>query len=420
MLLPGGEDPGLPSANLASPVDTKEAKYEFEPESEFKIETVQSSLLEQMYDRISVTPMGEHNRNIDLERQPFRFYIDERGKYHVVLPRNLETFADDWMCIVAVACLPLLEANVEVGRDLDPSEIAVNQAWEPYLQGLAAALKLGSKNGIAKRNYSSRFRHAYNWIASQNQFIRENPRFFHTRWNDPKEMLSGRKVWKENPGETKKRWYDLVFRAAQLVKLDDPLKWIAPWNKVQNLFKTKWSFEKGSVFTERERAVMRSSISKDLAAYQDMVRSYKNDITIDMVRDFDAIYERNSRALLEYDTRIASIATQRSTILYSQKMKKKYGRGALTLEDRLNYLDTNDYIAVTNCTGLDCLENRIPFIVRDRNADPSDILGILEGIRSRIPSDAGQLTWDWIDGSINMFIREHRDYLELTESKDSA
>jgi hypothetical protein len=278
------------------------------------------------------------------------------------LPINLEAYADSWVIKVAVACIYHLGLTVIPGRKAREDEIQIVDQWEHYLHGLAAAIKQGSSVSFSK--FSGKFGEGYYWACSQVDDVQQNKEFFRYNWKNPYIALLGKTVWTADAPDWARNWYNLVLQTCKRLKLADPIAFCRSQEELhKNLLRSEFNFEKGAVFTEEERARMADSLHEIRSTYENLKRDLKKP-SMSLIRSWKEQYAEKVKPLLDMDNSLSAIVTERVQLIYSLKQKKKLGKGAFTLGDRLSTLDDGEYIRATNPTGL-MGDPRIPF-----RADP--------------------------------------------------
>jgi len=367
-----------------------------------KTEKVEHDLVKSMFDKISISPTGISEKFSEEIVKNFQVINDPNGKpWKVILPTNLEKFADNWIMLTAVAAIAVLDATIFPGPELE--EITYPKEAAQYFHGISSALKGTFQGGTKYMPCSGSFQQGYRWALSHNDFITKNPRFFRTQWKHPRDLRIGKTVWEFSKNDDLKRWLNLITRACKKIHLLEPEKFAISYNRMkETLFKTTFSFEKGGVFDETERKSMIDSISQELDAYNEWVKSYSN-LTIDMIVNFDNDLKK-FKQLFEYNQHIGIVATQRAQILYSSSMKKKTAKGAWTLDERRSLLNPVEWILSTNRTGLKFGSTKISIIIpKGLNwEDPEVALDGLNSIKDRPELD--DISKDWIDNTTKFLL----------------
>jgi len=373
-------------------------------DEEFKLQVPDLSrdLLEQMMSKCRINPTGSLIGKQDDQLVNWKYWFEDDGRCHVVLPKDLETYADSWPHIVGVIAANLLQATLHLGK---PSEdLGFTSAQDSYLHGIGSALK---QKQIEYQKVSGSYLQGYGWVASHAKVIQDNPEWFRTRWTNPLVFLTGKKVWNQAPGGDKGRWYNLVLRAARMCSLSDPLDWIISYPERKRIFvKESWSFQKGACFTESERKAMEASAQIELVAYQQLCEELKKP-GMDTIESFKTRLDTVSKELRAYDAHVGAIATQRTKYLYSPKLKKLLGKGAWLLSDRLDALSLQDFIECSNATGLlFSSREHIPLRFRDKDMDTFDLLTVVRSQHYKInPKDTlGDEWFTWIEHMLQRMI----------------
>jgi hypothetical protein len=325
-------------------------------ERKFRIREIGSSeILERMYEAIPLRPGYAEAKEIAKREslKPFSFILgDKDRKTTVVLPPNLESYADNWVMLTAVACIKMLDAEILPGDPItDPKEeIKYLSQWEPYLQGLASAIKSG--RSIPFQNLTGKFREGYNWVVSQTEPIQKHPEFFRLSWKTPFFPLLGRDVWVKDAPSWARNWFNLVLQTARRCKPES----LSPFAKSsielkRTLTRHDFNYKKGAVFTEDERSVMARNLQKYQSDYDTAVAKLAN-LTDEVILHWGEIYAQKMKPLLDIDNQLSAICSERAQIIYASKNKRRLGTGAYLLGDRLSVLDPGDLLVATNPTGL--------------------------------------------------------------------
>jgi hypothetical protein len=354
-------------------------------------------------DSIPILPGKGILESEEEKRTPFSYslFTDDNGQeaYTVYLPKNLEQFADNWFVRTAIAATAALHSHYIV-TNVDMEDPGVPVIWDEYFHGIASALKQDSiKNLVC----SGKFKQGYYWVISQTKFVAQHKRFYGKPTRTPQSVLTGKEVWNKIQGGLKGKWYNLVLRAAQHKFCEDPTQFALKFEELKKrLFKTSWSFKNGAVFDEYEIKSMEDFSSQELKEYDSLILEAKH-LSVHFMENFDAKVER-FKNLLDWDSKVSLIGTQRASILYSMKMKKMYKKSAMSLSDRRELLTLSDLLEVTNSTGLLPGTVRIPLHIKG-NLITSDAINLLTRLGSKI-NDQDTLGRGWLDWMLRVFREE--------------
>jgi hypothetical protein len=329
------------------------------------VSNLSQDLLKDIMERCSINPSGGLIGKSEKANTNWKFWIDENdGKYHVYLPKNLESQADNWTVIVGVLAANALNAEVHESQ-FEFEDIGFTEAQNAYLHGIGSALK--QRVNLLKLPVSGGFGAGYGWAIAQCDVVQENKKWFKTKFTSPLVFMTGSKVWNKMPGGDKNRWYSLVKKACETLSLASPIDHIVSREIREKLFrKNRWEFTNGSVFTIHERAAMADSVQNEINAYNSFMDNLANP-DMNFITDFERNERKISEPLKFYDATLKSVASQRAQILYSARMKKLTNRGAYSLEDRLDLLEAHDYMVASNGTGLLLGTKRIPIILNKKD-----------------------------------------------------
>jgi hypothetical protein len=380
-----------PRPDKASTSPKSEQKAESNtPNVNLVVANLSIDLLSRMIEKCTITATGTGSADEKLKHSCWRFWQDDNKKYHVNVPSNLEQLADNWIAILGVIAADRLGAEIHISSD--PMEEILYEGYEQYLHGIGSVLRQGTNVKFQKA--SGKYLQGYGWASSQCEFVQKHKEWFRVNYESPLVFLTGKKVWNKMPGGDKQRWYNLVIRAAQTVKLENPLEFTLSHNELCKVFvKQQWSWHNGAVFTNIEMNEMSSYISQEEKKYNDYINLLKNP-TINLIERFKYELAEISQPVHKYDLIVRNIATKRASVLYSQKMRKRYRKGALSLEERLSLLDASDHIMCTNPTGLLPLMDRHPMMIRS-NKDIESILPVLRKVAHEAESRGDKLSHNW-------------------------
>jgi len=371
------------------------------------ISNLSNDLIQAMMDKCRINPTGSLIGKQDDQLVNWKYWFDDDGRCHVVVPSDLESHADSWPHIVGILAANRLNAMLHVGKPSE--ELGFTVAQDSYLHGIGSCLKQGS---IEYQKVSGAYMQGYGWTLSHTEVVQKFPEWFRTRWTSPLVFLTGKKVWNQAPGGDKGRWYNLVLRAARACTLQDAVQWIISYPERKRIFvKETWSFTKGAVFTENERKAMELSCQNELETYKNLCDELKKP-SMDTIETFKSRLETVSKSLRQYDEHIGAIATQRAKYLYSPKMKKLLGKGAWLLQDRFDALNTIEFIECSNATGLLFHQRtRVPIKIRDRNIDYHELHSLVKNQHYKLdPEDRlGESWFEWIENMLLRYIRSEEE-----------
>jgi virulence-associated protein VapD len=342
-------------------------------ESPFIVKTLSTNVISDIFAQISTKPLGFGAKLEDARSIPFSFYKDSSDNVNICLPMNLETFADSPVLKTVIAAGAALNASFYASKKPIESIKYLSQ-YEQYFLGLAAVFKLKE---VDPQPYTGMFGQGYNWALTQNEFVQKHKKFFKVTWKTPHDALLGRSVWTSNCEPWQRNFYNLVlYTAKHAIKVNRIEKLCKSYQDLKSsLIRTSFNYEKGAVFISEEIATMQDFISHHRDTLKKREKSLKQ-ISPALIEGWDELSEEE-KFLLDYDNAVGAIASQRAMIIYSPKAKKKVGKGAVLLSQRLQVLSLTELIQATNPSGLTG-DNRLVFTCRP-NVDSEELAEEFQG-----------------------------------------
>jgi hypothetical protein len=247
-------------------------------------------------------------------------------------------------------------------------ELKYVRDWEPYLHGVAAALRQSTETGtVLPDGTTGKFHQGFNWAVSKRLAAEVDRDLYRLNYSDLWEALTGNAVWNANAPSWQKNLYQLVILACKNLQIQEKSKFAKSIEQVINAkFVKTFSFESKAVFSDYECSYMSSQVRDDLDNYKEWLSGIRKTwpARADTCLTEYAVY---AKALKGYDSRIGSIATVRANAIFrsTKRGKKDTVPPGLTREARLEYLSFAAWIQATNPTGLglsdDRIETKLPF-----------------------------------------------------------
>jgi hypothetical protein len=314
-----------------------------------------------MYESVTVRP-GLTTDVAKKKLENFSFAFKPGGGYQVVLPTNLEQFADNMLVKVAVTAAVSLDAEILPGDHLD--EFKYVKALEEYAHGLAAALKESKTTGIIGDKTSGLFHQGYRWAVSQTLSRDENKNWFKHNWTTPWKLLQNKEVWIGNAPGYQKRWYNLIKKACEHLNVSTKKDFLIPYQEMMKKMMHSFSWKQGAVFSSSEISKMDYLMRDEFNLYEQFLAHLKVNPQgfLDNAESLDAEYMRLSSDIRAYDKLVGTIASRRAKIIYSQPTKAKKDKTPKPREAWVAELSLYNRITVTNPTGL-LRDERKEFVV---------------------------------------------------------
>lgn len=351
-----GEPSRAPTSTpVNSGVDSSNTNKVYRP----SVVSLDINAIESVYNSISVRP-GLTSDVGKKELTCFQFRTEPDGKITVAIPKNLESFADNWIVKVAVAAGYVVGAQF-VSTINDVTGLDFVKDYKEYLHGVAAALKQSKEEGgVEPDRTSGQFHQGYNWVVSRYLSKLPDKELYRTNYTSLWMALTGSEVWNAQAADWKKALYQLVVLAGQKISVPQPLLFAKSFESVtSSKFTKEWSWQKRALFSDFEIKVMNNFIQKPLDNYNKWLRDAKVRWSKEapmILKEYSGI----SEDLRKYDRQLQGICLVRANNTYrtSQRGKKVKIPPGLTREQRLEYLSLACYIGATNPTGLQN-DNRI-------------------------------------------------------------
>lgn len=373
-----------------------------------RIEHHKINVLEDIFLHIPTAPGRAIAGDVEAKLLPFGFRKGENGQYTVSLPKNLESFTENWVAKVAVACCYQLRANVESSSE-SLKELKYLPDRVEYLHGLSAALKLSCTEGIIEDRTSGLFHQGFRWATAQSLKSTVRKDLYNLSWKDPYYPVTGKEVWTGDAPDHIKRWHALVMEACKTIKVLKPTNFAKSYEILAaSTVKHAFAYEQRSVFSMEEALAMRDYIQPAKLKLDNFLRELQNNRE-HVINNFGPLYSAASKGITEYDAQIAAIAAKRASIIFrtSQKKGQEISRKGLSREDRLSRLGWEQQIAATNPTGL-FGETRSE-ILFTRNLSAGGVLEMLKAWYQRVPNprkDANPLIKNWYQGWVDFLVEE--------------
>jgi hypothetical protein len=323
-------------------------------EAFMKVRTVKIDFLREAYLRILTQPGKGFGEKIEAELLPFGFKVGDDGEITVALPKNAESYADNWIMLTTIAACKAMGATVE------SSNIAVDQLKyiserSEYLHGLAAAFKISAESEIIDDKTTGLFHQGFRWAVMKHLQPTVNKELYDQSYKDPYYAVTGKTVWTGDAPDAIKRWHSLMIKACSFIKLKDPTVFAkSPDKIIAEHVKQHFNYESLAVFSAEEVKKMSDYIGEGRSRLENFKKRLRDDRK-EVIPNFRDLYSTASKEVADYDAQISVIAAKRASIIFrkdsTKSVQKKASRG-LTREDRVAALPLHLRISVTNPSGL--------------------------------------------------------------------
>jgi len=381
------------------------SKEEQPPEMEesfIKVKTLRTDLIKSVLDLIPTRP-GLSSDIAEKELSLFQFRNRGTDQYEVCIPKNLESFADNWVVRLGVVAAQNLGATFLASSE-DVKELKFHADYKEYLHGMASAFKQSCmEGGVRPDRTSGKYHQGLNWVVAQTLLQRKDADLFKTNFTSPWVAFTGNLVWNANAPVWMKNLYQLVTISAKHIKIAELGGFLkSPEQVISEKFVKTWDFENRAVFSDYEITLMKSRYEKELDAYNNWLKSLQSRWR----ENFSIVkeeYGKLTTVIKPYNSRIGAIASIRANAIFrsTKKGKKDTIPTGLTREARLEYLSFGAWIQATNPTGLasdDRIETKLS--ISDSNVAAEEFIQMYEPM-FRISKCPPELLKPWLELAVN-------------------
>jgi hypothetical protein len=340
----------------------EEQKKVFTPK--VKILEISENVIRRFWDKVSIKPSSVVGTEENNSMPVFGFRVtndSDKKNILVCIPKNLESFVDNWLVIAAMAVTIATDATcmttlTDVRTDLFP----VKAEAKPFLQGCCSVLREFKETGtVTAGNYTGKFGQGRLWMVDQYLQYHKNAKLFKKPQSNLVQALAGTTVWAKGTlsAETQ-RIVNLLSLAARRIEIKPPdlVGFMKSSEQIINEnFKHTYAYKSGAVFSSQEIDFMKNQILDEQTKFDNFIERVYKDKGFLVEADIPKIYRENAQALLDYDAKVAQIGAARAKYLYNELSARKEVKNAkrgFSREERLAMLSLDKQIICTNPIGL--------------------------------------------------------------------
>jgi hypothetical protein len=278
--------------------------------------------------------------------EPWYSYTVE-GVLHVVIPSDIESFADDPACLAGVAALTVLKPKLVEGlpmKDHPDAWVRCNKDVDQYYLGIAAALKEGAI--INFPNFAGWFGKGYNLIGHR-RLVKGGLKPWFLRGSEtPLRKVWSHKAWGDKLPSGYKHLEVLIRLASEALILVEKSAetWVVPLQTLKgSKLKKSLATSKLGFLLQTDVDALHTRFADGIETFSGFNSQYAN-FTFGELCELDNKIQTANNAVKELERVADSIIDHRASTLYPSAIGRKKKIKREPLKERLAKVEVTDFV----------------------------------------------------------------------------